>query len=111
MDRRTTAAGLSTSTACSAAPPTTRSTSRTVRWNRTNYRGIPMPRLEYDAYMTPPHYIAALLSEVNIFGSVCEPCVGDGAIADALRTLPSVRRVATNDIDKKRKADSHFDAR
>jgi hypothetical protein len=69
-----------------------------------------MPRLPLDAYMTPPHYIAALLAEVNIHGIVYEPCVGDGAIANALRALPSVRRVVTNDIDKRCKADTHFDA-
>lgn len=70
-----------------------------------------MPRRLLDFYETPPHYIAALLGEVNIFGRVYEPCVGDGAIADALRRLPSVRKVITNDIDKKRKADTHSDAR
>ena len=70
-----------------------------------------MPRLEHDAYMTPPHYVSALLNEVNIHGHVFEPCVGDGAIADELRKMASVRRVYTNDIDKKRKADTHYDAR
>lgn len=70
-----------------------------------------MPRRELDFYETPPHYTAALLNEVNIFGHVYEPCVGDSAIADELRRLPSVRKVFTNDIDKKRKADTHFDAR
>ena len=69
-----------------------------------------MPRLPLDAYMTPPHYIAALLNEVNIHGIVYEPCVGDGAIADALRALPSVRRVVTNDIDPHCAADTHYDA-
>lgn len=69
-----------------------------------------MPRRTLDFYETPPHYVAALLSEVNIFGSVYEPCVGEGAIADVLRELPSVRRVITNDIDPKRKADTHHDA-
>ena len=66
---------------------------------------------QYQFFETPPHYIAALFSEVNIFGRVYEPCVGEGAIADALRTLPSVRKVYTNDIDWKRKADTHVDAR
>lgn len=67
-------------------------------------------RRELDFYETPPHYIAALLSEVSIHGHVYEPCVGEGAIADALRALPAVRRVYTNDIDKKRKADTHYDS-
>ncbi len=68
-------------------------------------------RRELDFYETPSHYIAALLSEVNIFGRVYEPCVGEGAIAEAVRALPSVRKVYTNDIDYKRKADTHRDAR
>lgn len=70
-----------------------------------------MPRRELDFYETPPHYIAALLGEVNVFGLVYEPCVGEGAIADALRATPAVRKVRTNDIDKKRPADTHYDAR
>ena len=70
-----------------------------------------MPRRELDFYETPPHYIAALLGEVNIWGRVYEPCVGEGAIADALRTLPAIGHVTTNDIDKKRTADRHEDAR
>lgn len=57
------------------------------------------------------HYVAALLAEVNVFGRVYEPCAGDGAISNPLKQLPSVRAVVTNDIDKKRKADSHLDAR
>jgi len=61
--------------------------------------------------MTPPHYVAALLSEVNVFGEVCEPCVGDGAISEPLRQLPQVRKVITNDLDRRRVADYHSDAR
>lgn len=67
-------------------------------------------RLKHDAYMTPPHYIAALLAEVNIWGSVFEPCVGDGAIANELRRLPAVQGIDTNDIDPNRGADYGFDA-
>lgn len=70
-----------------------------------------MPRTPLDAYMTPPHYVAALLSEVNLFGRVYEPCVGDGAISEPMRRLPSVRKVLTNDLDRKRRADGHGDAR
>lgn len=69
-----------------------------------------MPRRELDFYETPPHYVAALLGEVNLYGRIYEPCVGEGAIADAVRKLGSVSSVLTNDIDKKRKADTHFDA-
>lgn len=70
-----------------------------------------MPRRPLDFYETPPHYIAALLGDVNIFGHVYEPCVGEGAIADALKKVPAVRSVVTNDIDHKRKARNHQDAR
>lgn len=70
-----------------------------------------MPRRELDFYETPPHYIAALLGEVNVFGRVYEPCVGDGAIAKALRTIGAVRKVVTNDIDVDRDADGWCDAR
>jgi hypothetical protein len=70
-----------------------------------------MPRRELDFYETPPHYIAALLDEVNVFGRIYEPCSGEGAIADALRLVPAVHRVTTNDINPKRKADWTFDAR
>jgi hypothetical protein len=70
-----------------------------------------MPRRELDFYETPKHYTAALLNEVNVFGRVYESCVGDRAIADMLERVPSVRRVYTNDIDKKRDADTHYDAR
>lgn len=70
-----------------------------------------MPRKPLDAYMTPSHYIAALLGEVNIFGRVFEPCVGDGAIESALRTVGAVRCTYRNDIDSTRSADFHADAR
>lgn len=70
-----------------------------------------MPRRPLDDYETPSHYIAALLGEVNIYGHVFESCSGDGAIARAVERIPSVRSVATNDIDKTRKADTHRDAR
>ena len=70
-----------------------------------------MPRRVLDFYETPPHYVASLLAEVNIFGRVYEPCVGEGAISNVLRELPSVRKVVTSDIDPKRKADMHYDAR
>ncbi len=69
-----------------------------------------MPRRELDFYETPPHYVAALLGEVNVFGKVYEPCVGEGAIANALERVGAVRKVITNDIDKQRPADTHLDA-
>lgn len=63
-----------------------------------------------EIFETPPHYVAALFNEVSIFGYVYEPCVGDGAIWKPLLTLPSVRRVYTNDIDEETEAGGHFDA-
>lgn len=70
-----------------------------------------MPRRELDFYETPPHYIAALLEEIDVRGQVYEPCVGEGAIAHALRQEPWVRVVTTNDIDTERDADGWCDAR
>jgi hypothetical protein len=55
-------------------------------------------------------YLAALLGEINIYGRVYEPCCGDGAIVQALRQLPAVRAVTTNDIDTSCQADRHLDA-
>lgn len=67
-----------------------------------------MPRRKHDFYETPPHYIDALLSRVHIVGDIFEPCVGTGCISKRIDT--SQRNVYTNDIDKRRKADWHFDA-
>jgi hypothetical protein len=69
-----------------------------------------MPRRALDFYETPPSYIAALLGEVNVFGRVFEPCVGEGAIADALKKMSVVKSLDTNDLDEAREADYHFDA-
>lgn len=70
-------------------------------------------RREHDFYETPPHYLEALYADMdfNTFRHrpVIEPCVGEGAISKAL-TKEFNLKVLTNDIDKKRKADSHFDA-
>jgi hypothetical protein len=68
-------------------------------------------RRPLDFYETPPSYIATLLGEVNIYGKVFEPCVGEGAIADALRKVGAVRSVFTNDIDRHRAAGTYLDAR
>lgn len=70
-----------------------------------------MPRLAHDAYMTPAHYVAALLAEIAPYGRVFEPCYGDGAIGDVIAALPSVRAMVTNDIDRKRDALHHNDAK
>lgn len=94
-------------------PGTIDSTSGTGRTSKAGSKAatVSKGRRPLDAYETPPHYIACLLSEVAFFGRIIEPCVGTGCISDRLRQLPSVRAVWTNDIDRKVKADTHIDAR
>lgn len=71
-----------------------------------------MSRRPLDAYMTPPHYIAALLQYTQPQGTVLEPCCGDGAIVRALQARGITNQALwTNDIDDEREADFHFDAR
>ncbi len=69
------------------------------------------PRQDFDAYMTPPHYLEALFEYVELpkRSGIVEPCAGDGAISDLL--LAEDHQVWTNDIDKKRGATTHADAR
>lgn len=72
-----------------------------------------MPRRPYDFYETPPHYTAVLLKEITVRRgqTVFEPCVGDGAITRVLtHTCPGLT-IITNDIDSKRRAQHHGDAR
>src|SRR5688572_17276890 len=90
--------------------PTSRSfmTMSTTRASRTR---TTMPRRPLDFYETPPHYVAALLGEVNLFGDVFEPCAGEGAISDVLSKMGQINRVFTNDIDPARAAYRHDDAR
>jgi hypothetical protein len=49
----------------------------------------------------------------EISGNVLDPCVGDGAISNWIENMFDMKRINlfTNDIDKKRKALFHFDAR
>lgn len=72
-----------------------------------------MPRRTNDFYETPPHYLDALGSELNIppGARVIDPCVGEGAIATWVKRTYGVPKVYTNDIDRARKADYHMDAR
>lgn len=72
-----------------------------------------MPRREHDFYETPPHYLEALSAYLSIGpgARVIDPCVGEGAIAKWVKREFGVPRVVTNDIDPKRKADYHMDAR
>ncbi len=71
-----------------------------------------MPRRKNDFYETPPHYLEALDSvlELPIGATVIDACVGKGAIATWLDGF-GLYEVLTNDIDKKRKAHTHHDAR
>lgn len=66
-----------------------------------------MPRSDYDFYETPPHYLEALLDAFPQLPDyrIVEPCNGEGAISGYFgHTL-------TNDLDPKRPADFHLDAR
>lgn len=69
-------------------------------------------RRAHDFYETPPHYLEALLEYVTIptLTTVFEPCVGEGAISQYLLDHFETVKLFTNDIDRKRKADMHFDA-
>lgn len=72
------------------------------------------PRQPNDFYETPPHYLSALASQISMIrGVVYEPCVGNGAIADWIknRAVWTPSAVWTNDIDRKRDASWHKDAR
>jgi hypothetical protein len=59
-----------------------------------------------DFYETPPWQTRALLHHQPIYGSILEPCVGDGSIARVLRQGMTI----TNDIDPARPAHYHFSA-
>jgi hypothetical protein len=65
-----------------------------------------MPRREHDFYETPPHYMEALLEAFPQLPEhrIVEPCNGEGAISGYFD------HVTTNDIDPKRKANTHLDA-
>ena len=64
-------------------------------------------RRDLDFYETPAYYVEQLIKRAGILPTsrVFEPCAGDGAIA---RHFPG--RCWTNDIDKRRHTDYHFDA-
>lgn len=70
-------------------------------------------RRTHDFYETPPHYLEALFAYIDIpaKSNVLEPCVGEGAISEALKMQFPGIFLNTNDLDRKRtKADSYFDA-
>lgn len=71
-----------------------------------------MPRRSMDFYETPPHYLDALGSQLELPGDarVIVPCVGDGAISKWIGHQ-GICDITTNDIDKKRRAMFHMDAR
>lgn len=66
-------------------------------------------RRDLDAYFTPTSATEQLAKRVRLTGVVCEPCVGEHAIAEVLRR-ESITRLITNDLDRKRTADYHEDA-
>jgi len=67
-------------------------------------------RKHLDFYETPKEFTRILLEHIEIYidGYILEPCHGDGAISEELRTVGF--KVKTNDIDKDRLSDSHYDA-
>jgi len=72
-------------------------------------------RRPLDFYETPEWQTVALLDRIPIRGSVLEPCVGDGAIANVLKSRwpmasASESCLITNDIDPARTADYTLDA-
>ena len=67
-----------------------------------------MARRSMDAYFTAPWQTRALLHHQPISGLVLECCSGDQSIAKELRAAGLT--AITNDVDRKRKADFHFDA-
>lgn len=67
-----------------------------------------MARRSMDAYFTAPWQTRALLHHQPISGLVLECCSGDQSIAKELRAAGLT--VITNDVDRKRKADFHYDA-
>jgi hypothetical protein len=67
-------------------------------------------RRPLDFYETPLSFTRALLDniETDVYGTVLEPCNGDGAISNELRI--NGFKVKTNDIDSSRESDYHYDA-
>lgn len=71
-----------------------------------------MPRRQHDFYETPPHYLEALGSVLEIPKEtrVIDPCAGEGAISNWLRVEYGAW-VVTNDIDCQRNVAFYMDAR
>lgn len=65
-------------------------------------------RRKLDAYFTPASAVESLLKVVTIWGSVLEPCSGQGAISEAL--ISDNRWLKTNDIDPAMPSMLHADA-
>jgi hypothetical protein len=62
--------------------------------------------------MTPQarHFVEWLTRSANVRGTVCEPCAGNGMLAQELGRSPLVTRVITNDVRPEERADLHLDA-
>lgn len=69
-------------------------------------------RQDFDFYETPDPLTRWLFDAHDITGDCHEPCVGSGAILRATATDHGFldREWTTNDLDKRWRADSHFDA-
>lgn len=66
-------------------------------------------RRPFDFYETNEFAVKALLRDVEIGGTVLEPCNGAGAITRVLIREAGLS-VDTNDVDTAREADTHMDA-
>lgn len=67
-------------------------------------------RRPFDLYCTHAGMTESLLSWVDVWGDVAEPCVGEGHISKLLAGSPDIKRVVTNDIDPTHQAMFHNDA-
>lgn len=70
-----------------------------------------MPRRRHDFHETPKHYVTALARVIGVpRGHLYDPCVGTHNIQHYL-PIGKGARWHTNDIDRKRTANTHLDAR
>lgn len=67
---------------------------------------------DFEFYETPKAFTRWLFDEVQIFGRVFEPCVGNGAIVEASNYGEHLtqRNWIANDLDPRWPADFHEDA-
>ena len=67
-------------------------------------------RQKNDTYFTEESATKELLKVITFSGNVLEPCCGKGSMVNVLKKHPNIGKIYTNDIEKKFKTDTHFDA-